>query len=137
MASQEPFKVEEDGKYEYGLLNDFWEHPYLFRVKGEIAGFALVIKNCPITGRSPCWFMAEFFVLRYHRRKSIGTTAVYEILARHPGPWHIGTLKSNASAYQFWSNAISPMKSEQFAARHDEMDWLIRSFIAPKESNPL
>ena len=134
MASQVPFKVEEDGKYEYGFLDEFWEHPYLLRVKGEIVGFALVIEHCPITGKSPCWFMAEFFVLRYHRRKSIGQTAFYEILARHPGQWHIGTLTSNVAASQFWSNAISPMISEQVTARHDDMDWVIRSFMAPKET---
>ena len=26
------------------------------------------ISHCPITGKAPCWFMAEFFVLRPYRR---------------------------------------------------------------------
>jgi predicted acetyltransferase len=133
MASQEPFGIEEDGKYDYSLLDEFWEYPYLLRVGGEIAGFALVIEHCPITGRSPCWFMAEFFVLRYHRRKSVGRTAFREIAVRHPGPWHIATLTTNVAAAEFWSKAIPIVANEQFAARHDEMDWVIKPFIVPKE----
>jgi predicted acetyltransferase len=130
MASDSPFKIEENGEFEYNLLDDFWEYAYLLRVQNEIAGFALVISRCPITGNSPCWFMAEFFVLRYFRRRSLGQTAFHAILARHPGRWHIANVTSNRGAGQFWSNAIPEKIEHQFNARHDNMDWLVREFTA-------
>src|SRR5690606_29081261 len=63
-----PFPVSADGRFEYGFLDRFWRYPYLIMSGEEIAGFAFVIDECPLTDTSPCWFMAEFFVLRAYRQ---------------------------------------------------------------------
>jgi predicted acetyltransferase len=135
MASDRPFPIEENGAYEYTLLDRFWEHVYLLRVSNEIAGFALVISNCPITNKAPCWFMAEFFVLRYHRRKSLARKAVQEILALHPGAWHVATQIQNTGADLFWSRVLPQAERKTFEARFDEADWLVRSFVVPEPMN--
>lgn len=62
-----PFPVGDDGLYQYDFLDRFWRHPYFIMADNEIAGFALVVDECPLTGRTPCWFMAEFFVLKAYR----------------------------------------------------------------------
>lgn len=59
-----PFPVEPDGRFAYDFLDRFWRFPYLIMAGNEIAGFALVIDECPLTGRKLCFFMAEFFVLK-------------------------------------------------------------------------
>lgn len=135
MASESPFEIQQNGAYEYTLLDAFWDQAYLLYVGQELAGFALVTSYCPITGKSPCWFMAEFFVLRYHRRRSVGRSAVQAILMRHPGPWHVAVMAHNAGAEAFWSKAIPFEANQQFQVRHDNMDWTIRSFDATEESS--
>jgi hypothetical protein len=59
-----PFPVQPDGRFQYDFLDRFWRYPYFVMQGEEIAGFALVVDECPLTGRAPCWFMAEFFVLK-------------------------------------------------------------------------
>ena len=59
-----PFPVGDDGLYQYDFLDRFWRHPYFIMADNEIAGFVLVVDECPLTGRNPCWFMAEVFVLK-------------------------------------------------------------------------
>ncbi|MHA6298046.1 GNAT family N-acetyltransferase [Devosia sp. CAU 1758] len=62
-----PFPVGPDGRFAYDFLDRFWRCPYFIMSGDEIAGFALVVDECPLTGRAPCWFMAEFFVLKAYR----------------------------------------------------------------------
>lgn len=130
MASAVPFPVGADGKYAYTMMDAFWEHPYLLKVDGEIAGFVLVINRCPITKTSPCWFMAEFFVMRPYRRKSIGKDAFAELRARHPGLWHVATVTHNKKGEAFWATVIPDNRCEKQDIRFDEMNWVVRSFQA-------
>jgi predicted acetyltransferase len=81
-----PFPVGADGRFKYDFLDRFWRHPYLILSGEEIAGFALVIDECPLTGTQPCWFMAEFFVLKAHRGRGAGRAALDLALAAHPRP---------------------------------------------------
>jgi len=131
MASDRPFAICDDGRYAYDLLDRFWQHPYLFRADGQIAGFALVIDDCPITGTAPCWFMAEFFVLRSARRHGLGTSMLDASLARHAGRWHIATQLANTAADAFWSRAIPPGHHTRTPLRFDGEDWCLRQFDAP------
>ena len=89
MTESLPFPVGSDGRFEYGFLDRFWRFPYLIYSGDEIAGFALVVDECPLTGLAPCFFMAEFFVLKAYRRQGLGRAALGAILLRHPGEWHI------------------------------------------------
>jgi len=132
MASDRRFPLGDDGLYAYDLLDRFWQHPYLFRADDQIAGFALVIRDCPLTGASPCWFMAEFFVLRAFRRRALGQAMLAAILARHPGRWHIANQTANTGADAFWSHAIPPDGRTDRPVHFDGDDWIIRQFLAPQ-----
>jgi predicted acetyltransferase len=59
MTEFNPFPIGRDGLYEYDYLDRFWQRPFVLYNDGELAGFALVIEDCPVTGAKPCWFMAE------------------------------------------------------------------------------
>jgi predicted acetyltransferase len=128
MASQSPWPIGQDGLYAYDMLDPFWQHPYLIRSDGNLAGFALVIVDCPLTGRSPCWFMAEFFVLGPNRRSGLGRAAVDAILSHHPGTWHIANLTSNAPADAFWSKVVPKKAYDAIPIPFDGDTWNLRSF---------
>src|SRR5439155_26103980 len=65
--------VGDDGRYKTPPLDPYWSgdprrHPFLIRVDGKLAGFALVHQQSRLTGDESVTDMAEFFVLRRFRR---------------------------------------------------------------------
>jgi predicted acetyltransferase len=130
MTESMPFPVGPDGRFEYDFLERFWRFPYLTYADNEIAGFALVIDECPLTGRNPCWFMAEFFVLKAYRRGGVGQAALRAALALHPGDWHIAVPHANAPAGAFWNKALTDRSPAQRDIRFDGDDWLLNEFAA-------
>lgn len=90
----------------YPQLGLYWEDadriPYLVRVAGEDAGFALV-------RRHPCTDfreMAEFYIAPAHRRQGVGRMAAQVLFARYPGWWHLQILDGNTGAQAFWRRVI-------------------------------
>jgi predicted acetyltransferase len=130
MASETRFALGEDGIHDCGLLDQFWDRPYLVRVAGEIAGFAPVISACPVTGASDCWFMAEFFVLRPYRRMAVGRALFTATLSRHPGQWHVASQVRNTAAGAFWARVIDRACSDAVSVSLDDADWVVRTFVA-------
>lgn len=128
MASEHPWPLQPDGRYAYELLDRFWQHPYLIYADGDLAGFALVIRGCPITGREDCWFMAEFFVLRPYWRQGLGSRAALAALARHSGSWHVAVMQSNRPAVEFWSRSLAGFAPAVQATRHEGDAWLVHVF---------
>jgi predicted acetyltransferase len=128
MTESMPFPVGPDGRFEYDFLDRFWRFPYLIQADGEIAGFALVIDECPLTGRKPCFFMAEFFVLKAYRRRGMGKAALAAILRCHPGDWHVGVPLANGPAQKFWSRALSPCEPTIGDITFDGDDWRLNAF---------
>jgi predicted acetyltransferase len=128
MTESMPFPVGPDGRFEYDFLDRFWRFPYLIYAGDEIAGFALVIDECPLTGRKPCWFMAEFFVLKAYRRAGVGQAALKAALALHQGDWHVAVPHANAPARAFWNTALAHQKPTQRTIRFDGDDWLLNTF---------
>ncbi len=128
MAAQTPFEIESDGRYDYALLDDFWQYPYLMYWEKQLVGFALVIDHCPVTGQSPCWFMAEYFVLRPYRGKAIGQRAFAQICARHAGLWHIAVQAQNTLAEGFWQKFVPKTGLQTSAAQFDGAQWQVRAF---------
>ena len=125
-----PFPVGPDGRYEYGFLDRFWRHPYFIMDGDEIAGFALVVDECPLTGRAPCWFMAEFFVLKAYRNRGVGKVALGLALAAHPGAWHIAVPHANRAAQQFWGRALADRSAPPRDIHFDGDDWKLYQFYA-------
>ena len=53
------------------------------------------------------WDMAEFFIVRAHRRNGIGLTAAHQVWRQFPGPWQVRVMQSNRAAQYFWQQAIN------------------------------
>ena len=101
--------VDDNGRYGYRYLDNYWSepdrHPFLFRVDGHWAGFALVRAGDPHD-------LAEFFVMRKYRRHGVGTSLARELFSRFPGAWQVRQMASNPAATAFWRRAI-PVDFEQ------------------------
>ena len=128
MTESMPFPVGSDGRFEYDFFDRFWRFPYLIHSAGEIAGFAFVIDDCPLTGRKPCWFMAEFFVLKAYRRRGAGKAAVSAILELHPGDWHIAAPLANTPAQYFWSEALQDRAPAARDIVFEGDEWRLNAF---------
>ncbi len=125
-----PFPVEQDGRFQYDFLDRFWRHPYFIMAGEEIAGFALVVDECPLTGRAPCWFMAEFFILKAYRGHGAGREAFHLALVAHPGQWHIAVPLANRAAQAFWPKAIGDRTAAPRTIHFDGDDWSLYAFEA-------
>jgi predicted acetyltransferase len=94
-----------DGRFGYADLPLYWSepgrHPFLIRVEGKLAGFALVCR------RGVVWDVAEFFILRAYRRRGIGSEAAHQLWSRFPGRWEVRVMQSNSAALSFWRGAIA------------------------------
>ena len=123
-----PFPVGVEGRFEYDFLDRFWRFPYVIYHGEEIAGFALVIDECPLTGRTPCLFMAEFFILKAYRGRGLGRDAVHAILDRHPGDWHLGVPTQNTGAMAFWQKASMAVAPNQRDLVFEGDTWQLNAF---------
>lgn len=73
---------------------------------GRPVGFALI--NAVAHSGPPVYRnMAEFFVLRRHRRAGLASAAVRAILTRWPGRWEIAVAGRNTGAHAFWPRAVA------------------------------
>ncbi len=101
--------VDERGEFEYRWFDDYWtdagRSPLLVRFDGEWAGFALIRRGVPNQ-------MAEFFIMRKHRRSGIGRRAAAECFDRFPGRWLVHQIPGNAEATAFW-RAVIPVPYEE------------------------
>jgi predicted acetyltransferase len=104
-------RIGADGKFGYGGLSQYWtdpgRQPYLVRVDGELAGFVLVQQGSQVTGEPEVWDVAEFFVLRRHRRQGTGVWTAHEVWRRHPGRWEVRVMERNTAALTFWRRAVN------------------------------
>jgi len=95
--------VDRRGRFGYPYLDLYWtepeRRPFLFRVAGHWAGFALVRTGTPHD-------MAEFFVVRKYRRTGVGVVAAHHLFDRFPGEWQVRQMRANTGATAFWRRAI-------------------------------
>ncbi len=114
-------KVDERGLFHYGSdLSEYWtpgHWPYLARVDGQLAGFALVDDRIEHR-RGPGRMVVEFFVLRSHRRQGIGRTMARAMFDAYRGYWEVAEIKANTPAQAFWRRVID----EYTAGRYREFE---------------
>jgi predicted acetyltransferase len=106
-----PLDVGPDGRFAEHAIDSYWQddwrHPFLLRVDGALAGFALVAGRSRLTGQPGIHDMAEFFVMRRYRRRAVGLTAARAAFDRFPGPWEIRQRPDATAATAFWRRAIA------------------------------
>ena len=110
-----------DGEYAYRYLDLYWapepgddRFPFLIRVDGELAGFALVRHV------NDHYLMAEFFVMRPFRRTGVGAIAATEVFKKFPGEWIVHQVPRNLPAQAFWRRIIGEFTDGKFEDSTDE-----------------
>ncbi len=127
--------IEPDGRFSAPYLDSFWSEPgrvpFLARVDGALAGFALVMRGSHLTGGPDVTDMDEFFVMRRYRRSGVGSEVARRIFERFPGRWEVREMRNNTPAQAFWRTVISRYTGGRFKERAwDDERWhgLVQSF---------
>jgi predicted acetyltransferase len=133
-----PVEFGADGRFHYPHLESYWQDaghfPFLVTVDQQLAGFALVQQGSQISGNPSVLDMAEFFVVRGHRRHGVGTAAARAVWTRFPGAWEIRVMQSNRDALSFWSAAVRDFVGqavEPAVLSKETSAWRVFSFESP------
>ena len=102
-------ELRDDGRFPDYPLDAYWREanhvPLLVRRSGRLVGFAL-LNDSSHTDRAVDRNMAEFFIVRKHRRSGVGTAAAHTIFSRYPGQWEAAVARTNTAALSFWRGAV-------------------------------
>lgn len=103
----------EDGRFpDYPYLDAYWtepsREPFLVRVDGHVGGFVL-INGHSHSGRPLDFSVAEFFVVRKHRRGGVGHAAARAAIASRPGQWELAVARKNVAAQAFWRGVAAEL----------------------------
>ena len=97
--------LNEAGRFEYRYLDNYWTEenrfPYILKIGGKYAGFALVRIN-----ERRAYEMSEFFILRKYRKAGNGSYLALTVFENHKGDWEVGTHENNTAAH-FWRKVIA------------------------------
>lgn len=119
-------EIEDDGRFRSDIdVVRWWQHvdhiALLVRVDGRLAGFALL--NATAHSGAPVDHnVAEFFIVRKHRRAGVGTAAAHTMFSRYPGRWEAAVMRANAGALAFWTRCIADHPSASAITREDCRD---------------
>jgi predicted acetyltransferase len=110
--------VGDDGQFRPPPLDNYWTdprcHPFLVRVDGTLAGFALVQRRSRLDGDESVTDMAEFFIMRRYRRRGVGERVAASLFDRYRGPWEVRQKIANTPATAFWRRAIARYTGGRF-----------------------
>ena len=135
-----------DGLFAYPHFESYWRGDpawsvHIFRIDGALAGFAFVNDWSP-SEQSVDYALAEFFVLRAHRRSGVGWEAAGRLFEALPGIWEVGVSGQNVPAVNFWRTALraDPITGlEEIAgdgARWDDTIFRFSSVVSVPGKNP-
>jgi len=105
-----------DGRFGYEKLPRYWSEPerrfpFLIRAGARLAGFALVTRGSPASDDPNDFDIAEFFVLRRHRRSGVGRRAAFLFWNRFATRWIVRVSEGNPEGLRFWASAIGEYTS--------------------------
>lgn len=134
-----PIEPGPDGRFGYPKLPLFWSEadtrfPFLVLAGGRTVGFAFVTRGSPATDDPDVLDIAEFFVLRRHRRTGCGRRAAALLFDRWPGRWIVRVSEGNRGAMPFWESVVSAYTRGQFTQSLREgspFAWRDFSFVRP------
>jgi predicted acetyltransferase len=118
------YEVTDHGLFVYRHLDLYFlepdRHAFLVRAGGALAGFAL--SRLLPSGEHE---VAEFFVMRRHRRSGVGRRAAHLLLAQQRGDWVLRFDVDNVAAAALWTRvaaevAVGDVRSEQLGPPHQQ-----------------
>lgn len=106
-----PVEPGPDGRFGYERLPLYWaepdrRHAFLIRCGSRVAGFALATRGSPATDDPSDLDVAEFFVLRAHRRSGVGRRAAFLLWDGLPGRWVVRVSEANRAGLPFWEQTV-------------------------------
>ncbi len=115
-----PIDLGPDGRFGYDRLALYWSEPatryaYLMKCGSGVAGFALVTRGSPASEDPNALDVAEFFVLRRHRRSGVGRLAALALWDELPGRWVVRVSEANRAGLPFWGEVIRAYTGGDFA----------------------
>jgi predicted acetyltransferase len=131
-------EIGDGGRYGYDRLPLYWSEPgrrfpFLIRSGARIAGFTLVTRGSPMSDDREDLDVAEFFVLRRHRRAGVGRTAAFLLWNRLPGRWIVRVSEGNRAGLLFWAAVIGEYTGAAFSESQrsgDPHGWRVFSFTS-------
>lgn len=114
MSAFRPDEVNSEGLFDHQWLN---EQPgesieiLLVKVKGQLAGFAIVEKL-----QSDLRLLSCIFLLNAYRGLGIGRETAHMVLDRHPGRWIVLAMETSTPAKTFWRRVIRGYTLRQYWA---------------------
>ena len=134
-------EVGPDGRFGYARLPLYFSEPrtrhaYLIRHGATLAGFALVRAESPLADLAADFDVAEFFILRAHRRHGVGRDAAAALWDRHPGTWVVRVADGNLPAVAFWRGTIDDYAAGAFTEQRRTIDgrgWHV--FVFPSRTS--
>jgi predicted acetyltransferase len=101
-----------DGRFGYEKLGLYRSEPerhfpFLIRWHSRVVGFALVTRGSPASDDPNVFDVAEFFVIRRHRRSGVGRRAAMLLWSRLPGTWIVRASEGVPGAVLFWGSVVA------------------------------
>ena len=101
-----PIDIGAKGQFCIRSKSTYWaqDHvqPYLLRVGGALAGFAVVDGETQLS--TSRYNLGYLFVARRFRGQGVGKAAFEQLLTPRPGAWEVYHLAKNRDAAGFWSS---------------------------------
>lgn len=114
------------GCYGYRHIDDYWNEqgrfPYLIRVDGKIAGFALICPHCDYRTEADARCFGEFFVMHKYRQKGVGREVATRLFDMHRGPWEICYWRNNLPAGRFWKRVVEQYMGHSYGTCGTDRD---------------
>lgn len=115
-------ELDDAGLFSYPYLDHYWTEPdrfpFLVRVHGELAGFALLRRGTyfsyQLDSDQSGMMIAEFFVMKGYRRQGVGTQVALDLFSLFPGRWEIAQEPRNHAGQAFWRRLISEYCGGEF-----------------------
>ncbi|MBB6095964.1 putative acetyltransferase [Povalibacter uvarum] len=135
-----------DARFGNPKLSLYWSEPdrrfpFLIRHGSHIAGFALVARMASVLDQSEVFDVAEFFVVRRHRRSGVGREAAFLLWDRFPGKWTVRVSIGNTGGCRFWAEAVARYSDDVVEELRpvNGREWRIYSFASagPDQHRPL
>jgi predicted acetyltransferase len=101
-----------DGRFGYKDLGLYWSepgrrYPFLIRQAQQVLGFTLITRQASVSAGNENLDVAEFFVLRRHRRLGVGRRAAFLVWNRFSAHWTVRVSLGNRTGLDFWESVIA------------------------------
>jgi predicted acetyltransferase len=125
LSAARGYELTDHGTYIYRFLDHYFletdRDAYLLRHERALAGFVMS-RELPTGERE----VAEFFVVRSHRRAGVGTRAAEALFAMHPGRWVVAYDDHNPEGSAFWPDVVQRVAID--AVQPEQSGPPVRSF---------